>query len=78
MTFLYKYRYILREIGALMLRLPCQVREYQVGVSQSRCYLCALVNSLVGQSSGTRDDSDATSLMNVTGHDSDFALINNK
>jgi hypothetical protein len=36
--------------------------------------LCALVDCLVGQSSGSGDDSDAAALVDVSGHDSDLAL----
>jgi hypothetical protein len=36
--------------------------------------LCALVDCLVGQGSGSGDDSYAAALVDVSGHDSDLAL----
>lgn len=36
--------------------------------------LGGLVDSLVGQGAGTRDDSDDSLLVNVSGHDANFAL----
>jgi len=37
--------------------------------------LSGLVDSLVGEGTGTRDDTDLTGLVDVSGHDTDLALV---
>lgn len=36
--------------------------------------LCGLVDGLVGEGAGARDNSDAATLVDVSRHDADFAL----